>query len=80
MGSTREFYKKLLARHLNGDVAKEEVSEDYGASLIIISQAFVFVKFRNLIFDKFRKLIFDRLRKTVKRRAARKTSLQLWSR
>ena len=77
MGSTREFYKKLLARHLNGDVAKEEVSEDYGASLIIISQDSV--KFRNLIFDKFRKLIFDRLRKTVKRRAARKTSLQLWS-
>ena len=23
MGSTREFYKKLLARHLNGDVGRE---------------------------------------------------------
>jgi len=28
VGSTREFYKKLLARHLNGDVAKEEVKEN----------------------------------------------------
>ena len=30
MGSTREFYKKLLARHLNGDVGRVEVRNEDG--------------------------------------------------
>ena len=63
VGSTREFYKKLLARHLNGDIGQEaEVNQSFSHFCPIIQLIFQCV---NLYLHNGSDIIFFQLRMMI---------------